>query len=525
MEIVALVLVSIAALALGFGIAYALSRRELPPREDLLVAARNEHEERLRAARSQALEVRAESEAIARQALTTLEEIEQRLLRREERLDSRLDNLSGRDGTLTTRESQQAERLQSAQDHYGDQEAALDLIRALPPGEARRTLLERVAPTARERAAMRAETVLSEAEETFRAVRSRPAALAVQRSASELVGEFALVPVPIPREEIKGRIIGREGRNIKAFEAMTGVELVIDDAPDVVTLSGFDPFRREVARLALLDLVEDGRIHPGRVEEAVKRAREILERTMREDGLKAAEAAGVGPIAPELADLLGRLAMFRGEQETALEQAVRLSGVAATMATELKADVRIVRRAAFLSNIGRAVGPEAGGTIDNITADVLARASEPPTIITALKAPNELYATATPEQAAIWLGRALVETWLPTRDESPVRRVDPVERAAAIVPGVAEALAFQVGTRVRLLVKPTEPLDTVARVQLAKVILERIDSSLGPRVGLILVFLVSRTRHRGDGGPGNGMTRVDGGGRHGSGRRPGRRGQ
>jgi ribonuclease Y len=524
MDIVALVLVPIAALVLSFGVVYALSRRELPPRDELLVAARNEHEERLRAARSQALEVRAEAEAVARQTLTSLEEVEQRLLRREERLDSRLDSLTGREAALSSREAQQADRLQSAEDHHGEQTGALDLIRALSPAEARRTLLERVAPTARERAAMRAESVLQEAEATFSNVRARPAALAVQRTASELVGEFALVPVPIPREEIKGRIIGREGRNIKAFEAMTGVELVIDDAPDVVTLSGFDPFRREVARLALLDLVEDGRIHPGRVEDAVKRAREIVERSMREAGLKSAEDAGVGPVAPELADLLGRLGLFRGEQETALEQAVRLAGIAATMATELRADVRIVRRAAFLSNIGRAVGPEAGGTIEAISADVLARASEPHSIISALKAPNELYASATPEQAAIWLGRSLAETWHAARDESPVRRVDPVERAAAIVPGVAEALAFQVGTRVRLLVRPTDPLDTVARVQLAKAVLERIDSSLGPRVGLVLIFLVGRTRHRADGGPGNGTARPEGG-RHSSGRRPGRRGQ
>src|SRR5204863_7310942 len=157
-------------------------------------------------------------------------------------------------------------------------------------------------------ATARAERVLEEAEGTFGRLRARPAALAVQRSSSELVGEFALVPVPIPREEIKGRIIGREGRNIKAFEAMTGVELVIDDAPDVVTLSGFDPVRREVARLALLDLVEDGRIHPGRVEEAVKRARDGLERYLRDDGQRAAEGAQVGHLPNEIAELLGKLA-------------------------------------------------------------------------------------------------------------------------------------------------------------------------------------------------------------------------
>ena len=245
-----------------------------------------------------------------------------------------------------------------------------------------------MAPSARERATARAESVLEEAEAAFGRLRARPAALAVQRTSSELVGEFALVPVPIPREEIKGRIIGREGRNIKAFESMTGVELVIDDAPDVVTLSGFDPFRREVARLALLDLVEDGRIHPGRVEDAVKRARDALERTLREDGQRAAEAAGAGHVSHEIADLLGKLGLFRGDQENALEMSVRLANVAAAMAAELRADVRIVRRAALLSGIGRAVGPEAGGSTDAITADVLARASESPAVISALRTPG-----------------------------------------------------------------------------------------------------------------------------------------
>jgi ribonuclease Y len=523
LEIVALVLVPIAALLLGFAIAYVLSRREPPPREDLLVSARTEHEERLRSARSQALEIRAEAEAVARQTLTALEEIEQRMVRREERLDSRLDSLTSRESSIASREASQSERLEAAEEHLAEQASAFESIRSLSPTEARRTLLDQVAPSARERATSRAEAALAEADATFGRLRARPAALAVQRSSSELVGELALVPVPIPREEIKGRIIGREGRNIKAFESMTGVELVIDDAPDVVTLSGFDPFRREVARLALLDLVEDGRIHPGRVEDAVKRARDLIDRQLRDDGHRAAEAAGAGHVSHEIADLLGKLGLYRGEQENALEMSVRLAGVAASMAAELRADARVVRRAALLSGIGRAVGPEAGGSSDVITADVLARAGESPAVISALRVPDELYATATPEQASLWLARALVDGWHPSRDESPVRRVDAVERAAAIVTGVSEALAFQVGTRVRLLLRSSEPLDTVGRIQLARAVLEKIDSSLGPRVGLTLAFLVGRGRHRGEGGPGNGTARVEGG-RHGPGRRPGRRG-
>jgi ribonuclease Y len=523
MDIVMLVLLPIVGLALGLGAVFLLPRRRPPLREDLIGAARAEHDERLRSARSKALEMRSEAEAVARQTLTALEGVEQRMALREERLDARLDNATNRENSIASREASQSARVQAAEQRLAEQASALHLIRALPPDAARRTLLEHVAPTARERATAQAESVLQDAEDAFQHLRARPAALAVQRASSELVGEFALVPVPIPREEIKGRIIGREGRNIKAFEAMTGVELVIDDAPDVVTLSGFDPFRREVARLALLDLVEDGRIHPGRVEEAVKRARDMLEHRLREDGQRAAEAIGAGHVSNEIAELLGKLALFRVETDTALDTAVRLANVAAAVANELRADGRAVKRAALFSELGRAVGPEAGGSIDDITMDVLARAGESQTVIVALRPPGDLFPAVTPEQASIWLARALADSGHVAREESPVRRVDAVERAAALVPGVGEALAFQVGTRVRLLIRPAEPLETIPRVQLARTVLEKIDSSLGPRVGLTVAMLVGRPRQRGEGGQGNGAMRVEGG-RHGQRNRPGRRG-
>ncbi|MCC6175392.1 MAG: DUF3552 domain-containing protein [Chloroflexi bacterium] len=510
-EIVAIVLIAVLGLAIGVGAIQLMARREPPPREDLIAASRTERDERLRAARSQALELRAEAEATARQQLTTLEELEQRLARREERLDHRLDSLTGREGAIAAREATQDARATAIEEAYTEQTAAIERIRALTQDQARGVLLEQVAPSVRDAAALRAETALREAEVAFALTRARPAALAVQRSSSELVGEFALVPVPIPKEEIKGRIIGREGRNIKAFEAMTGVELVIDDAPDVVTLSGFDPFRREIARRALLDLIEDGRIHPGRIEEAVKRAREVLERQLREAGQKAAEAAGSSPVSVEIADLLGKLSLIRGEAEDALETSIRLASVTGAMAAELRADVRTARRAALLSDVGRAVGPEAGGSLSEITADVLARSGESPAVIAALRPPGDLFPAVTAEQASIWLARAIVEAGWLARDESPVRRVDAVERAAALVDGVAEPLAFQVGTRVRLLVRPSEPLDTVGRVELARAVLDRIDSSLGPRVGLTFALLVRSGRHRGEAGTGNGTARVEGG--------------
>ena len=292
---------------------------------------------------------------------------------------------------------------------------------------------------------------------------------------------------------------------------------MIDDAPDVVTLSGFDPFRREVARLALLDLVEDGRIHPGRIEEIVARTRELLSRQLHDDGLRAAEAADVGPIPPELAELLGRLRLFRAHGEDSLQAAIRLSTLAATMATEIKADVRVARRAALLHDLSRAVGREAGGSTEAILVDVLTRAGESPAVIAAVRRPGELYPAVTPEQAAVWLARALMEAGYATREESPVRRVEAVERVAALVEGVAEALAFQIGARVTLLLRPAETADTVGYVLLAHAVIERIEASLGPRVGFTIALLASSPRRRADGPQGNGAARFEGGrsgGRH-----------
>ncbi len=493
LEIALLVLVPFIGLALGLGLVLLVPRRASAERDDLLGEARAKRDERIRAARSQALEERAEAEASARQLLTAVEEAEQRLDRREERLESRLDNLMAREAATDVRESEVVKRAAAASAACEEQAASVERIRSLSPEAARATLLEQVAPSARETAVARAEGIQAEAEDAFRQARARPAALAVQRTSSDLVGEFALVPVPIPREEIKGRIIGREGRNIKAFEAMTGVELVIDDAPDVVTLSGFDPFRREVARLALLDLVEDGRIHPGRIEESVSRTRENLARQLHEDGVRAANSVGAGHLSPDLAELLGRLRLIRSGTEDLLKAAVRSAGLAAQLAAELKADPRVTRRAALLYDLGRAVGRDAGGSTEVITADVLTRAAESPAVVAAVKPPGDLYPTITPEQAAVWLARAAVDAGWAAREESPVRRVDAVERAAALVEGVAEARAFQVGTRVRLLLSAADAVDTVDRIQLAAAVIERIEVSLGPRVGLTVALLAGPT--------------------------------
>jgi ribonuclease Y len=521
-------LVPFVGLAVGLGLALLVRRRPPAEREDLLAEARAKRDDRIRAARSQALEERAEAEALARQLLTATLEVEQRLARREERLEGRLDSVVAREATADARDAEQEARHAAVNAVYEQEAAALQQIQALSRDAARATLLEEVAPSVRDVTLSRAEALLAESEELAGRVRARPTALAVQRSSSDVVGEYALVPVPIPREEIKGRIIGREGRNIKAFEAMTGVELVIDDAPDVVTLSGFDPYRREVARLALLDLVDDGRIHPGRIEEIVKRTRETLLRKLREDGLKAAETAGVGHVQPDIAELLGRLQLMRDDAEDALQRAIRLAGLAATVAAELKADARVARRAALLYDLGRAVGREAGGSTETISADVLARAGEPPAVIAAVTRPAEMYPSLTPEQAAVWLARAVAETGLAARDDSPVRRVDAVERTVALVDGISDVLAFQVGTRVRVLIRSSESLDTLGRLLRARTVLERIDASLGSRVGLTIAFLASPSRRRGHGDgvgahaspQGNGAAKLDTGrpafrGRHG----------
>ncbi|MFN8521855.1 MAG: Rnase Y domain-containing protein [Chloroflexota bacterium] len=490
------IVVAVAGLAAGFLVSRRWPRSESGVRDDLLTAVHTEREDRLRVARTQALEQRSEAEADSRQALGALEETLHRLVRREERLEGRIDTAAARETALDQKEAQLSERADTTGKAIAEQVAELERIGSLTTDAARARLLEEVAPSAREPAAARAEAVLALASQDCRAARARPAALAIQRASGEMVGEFALVSVPIPREEVKGRIIGREGRNIKAFEAATGVELVIDDAPDTVTLSGFDPIRREVARLALLDLVEDGRIHPGRIEEAVKHARDDLLRSLRDDGTAAAESAGVGQVSAEIAELLGRLQLMRGDSEDALRSAVQTANVAAAFATELKAEQRVARRAALLYNVGLAAGREAGGSILEISSDVLTRAGESGAVVAAMAPVADLYSQVTAEQASVWLARMVRGAGLHTRDESPVRRVDSIERAAAMVESVTEPLAFQVGARVLLLIRLSEASGSVDRALLGLRIIERIEASLGPRAGLNVAFLIPGRRRQ-----------------------------
>ena len=513
-ETLALVVVALIGIAVGVGLSLLWPRKAPAEHDDQLAEARAARDERLRVAREQALEERVAAQASARQALAGIEETEHRLARREERLESRLDAAAAREATADARDAALAERAAKLRTDREEQLATLERIRSLPTDVARATLLEEVAPSVSEVTAERAEGVLAEAEDACREARARPTALSIQRASGDVVGEFALVPVQIPREEVKGRIIGREGRNIKAFEAMTGVELVIEDAPDVVTLSGFDPFRREVARLALLDLIEDGRIHPGRIEETVRATREMLSRQLREDGMRAAEAAGAGPVSADMAELLGRLRLLRGAREDSLTEAIRHSGLASSLAEELKADVRTARRAALFYDLGRAIGREAGGSIETITADVLTRAGEPAGVVAAVRRPGDLYPAVTPEQAAVWLARAAGELGPAARDESPIRRAEAIERVVQLVDGVAEALAFQLGARVRLLIRPVDDLDASGRALLARAVLERIDASLGPRVGMTVAMLTASIQGRGAGedrSGGNGAARIGAG--------------
>jgi ribonuclease Y len=318
----------------------------------------------------------------------------------------------------------------------------------------------------------------------------------VQRYAAEHVAETTLSVVPIPSEEMKGRIIGREGRNIRALEAATGVDLIIDDTPDAVTLSGFDPIRREIARLALNKLVVDGRIHPGRIEEIVAKSKQEVENQIRQEGEQAAYEAGLSGIHPEVIKVMGRMKFRTSYGQNQLQHSVEAAHVAAIMAAELGADVNIARRAAFLHDIGKVLTHEVEGPHHVIGAEYARRFGESIPVCEAIAGhhdhdPDYQTIEAIVVQAADAASGARPGARRESVDQY-VKRLEALEAVANSFEGVERSFAIQAGREVRIIVKP-EQVDDLQAVRLARDIVKRIEETL-QYPGQVKVTVVRETR-------------------------------
>ncbi len=452
--------------------------------KDLILQAK---EEQVRLQRETAEEERAK-----RAELTVLE---RRLLQRDEQLDQRTDMLEQRDRKLLDRERELQEQRDALGRARQEQVTALERVSGMTADQAKAQLLEEVREEAEHDAVRVARAIEREAREEAEDRAREIVVTAIQRIMADHTAEMTVSVVPLPSDEMKGRIIGREGRNIRALEQATGIDLIIDDTPESVLISGFDPVRREVARLALTKLIQDGRIHPGRIEEVVAKARAEVDLAMKQAGEQAAYDAGVPGLPPEIIKLLGRLKYRTSYGQNVLKHAVETSRLASIIAAEVGADIQIAKMGGLLHDIGKAVDHEVEGPHAQIGGQIAQRNGLSPRVVNAIAAHHQEVEYACVEAPIVQIADAISASRPGARGESMeayVKRLEDLQAIADSFPGVERSFAVQAGREVRILVRPEE-IDDLASMRLARDIVRKIEESL-TYPGQIKVTVIRETR-------------------------------
>ncbi|MFP4581466.1 MAG: ribonuclease Y [Candidatus Sumerlaeia bacterium] len=419
--------------------------------------------------------------------LKDIEQSENKIGRRESALDKKFDQLDRREQRISQKESrldQLQKQAQSKQDELDQKlEEAVrrcETISGMTVDEAKQVLLESLEKEVAQEAAAAIRRMESEARESAAKKARQIITMAIQKYAAEQVGESTVSVVPLSSDEIKGRIIGREGRNIRALEAVTGCNFVVDDTPEAVVLSCFDPLRREVARQSLERLLSDGRIHPGRIEDVVQKTEKDVQEAIRELGEQTAYDLGIHGLHPELIRLVGRLKYRTSYGQNILNHSIEVANIAKIMAGELGVDQQLAKRAGLLHDIGKAVSYEMEGTHANIGADLAKRYGESPAVVHAIAAhhaeeePRTLVAVLVQSADAVSAARpgARRETL-----ETYIKRLQQLESIADSFDGVAKAYAIQAGREIRILVDPEKVNDDEAAL-LARKITKKVESEL-----------------------------------------------
>jgi ribonuclease Y len=446
-------------------------------------------------AKDEALRLQRDAEENAKKRRIELERESDRLQKRREDLDSRFEKMELRDQNLNKRQSKLDKRQNDLQTMYEEQKAVLERVAEMTRDDARGELLKMVEDDARQDMARR----IREVEEEIKIEADSRArdiiALAIQRIASEHVNEIAVSVVPLPSDEMKGRIIGRNGRNIRSFEQATGVDVVVDDTPEAVTISSFDPVRREVAKRSLEKLVLDGRIHPARIEKLVSDARKEVERIIREEGERAAYEAGVPGLHNEVLKLLGRLKFRTSYGQNQHAHAIETAHIAGMIAAELGADVVVAKAGGLLHDIGKAIDHEVEGTHAQIGADFAKRYGVPERIVNCIASHHHEIEQECVEALIVEAADAISGARPGARRESLdtyIKRVKALEDIAKEFQGVEQSYALQAGREVRIMVKPEE-IDDLAAMRLARDISKRIEESM-QYPGQIKVTIIRETR-------------------------------
>ncbi len=453
-------------------------------------------------AKEAALRVRAELEQETRSRQKEIQEVERRVLQQEEQLGRRLDQLDRRESEFQGRERSLGERdrrlvetearLANAMEEH---RRKLETIAGLTTEEAKRQLMAQVEVEARREAQLLAMRLEEEARETAHAKAKEVLATTIQRLAPDYTVETAVSIVDLPSDDMKGRIIGREGRNIRALELHTGVDLIVDDTPEAVLISAYDPYRREIARRALQILIADGRIHPARIEEVVEKVKKEMEQHLREEGEKACFEVGIHGLHPELVKLVGRMKFRTSYGQNCLQHSKEVAWLAGMMAAEVKADVKLAKRMGLLHDIGKALTHEQEGSHPELSLQVLTKYNESPQVINAALCGHENVEPATIEAVLVEAADGISAARPGARRdvlESYIRRLAKLEEIALSYKGVEMCYAIQAGRELRVMTKADIVSDLDAH-QLAKDISKRIEAEM-QYPGHIKVVVIRETR-------------------------------
>jgi ribonucrease Y len=496
-------IIALITLLLGVGIGYGLyvlisrqekSRLQLKT-ENILTEAEERAKDIELQAKDRALQIRQQADAEASRRRTEISREEDRLLKRREELDNRTDRQEKREQALNKRQSAVDKRSNEIEQMYEEQLAELQRISQMSQEEARGVLLIEVEKDARDDMARIIRQVEAEAQEDGERRAREIITTAIQRVASDHVSEVTTSTVSIPSDEMKGRIIGRNGRNIHAFEQAAGVDVIVDDTPEAVTISCFDPVRREVARRSLAKLVLDGRIHPAHVEKVLKNEQKEVDRIIVEAGEQAAFEAGVPGLHPEITKMLGRLKFRTSYGQNQLDHAVEVARLSAVIASELGANVEVAKAAGLLHDLGKAMDHNMEGTHAMLGADFVKRYGIDPVVVNAIASHHHEVEQESVEAAIAEAADAISGARPGARRESLeqyIQRVRALEDLANSFKGVNQSFALQAGREVRIFVKP-EDIDDLESIRLARDIAKNIEETMH-YPGQIKVTVIRETR-------------------------------
>ena len=489
--------------AIGFAYRKKVAEREIGSAEaeatrlinEAIRNGENRKKEMLLEAKDEIHKSRTDLEKEVKDRRAELTKQERRLEQKEATLDKKTEAFERKEEELSRRLADAAKTQEAAEEAHKQQLTTLEKISGLTQEEAKQFLLRSVEEDVRHDAAMKIKEIeqqlKDEAEEKAREI----IATAIQRCAADHAAETTVSVVPLPNDEMKGRIIGREGRNIRTLETVTGVDLIIDDTPEAITVSSFDPVRREIARLALEKLIADGRIHPTRIEDMVEKARKEVDRTIREEGERACYETGVHNLNPELVKILGRQKYRTSYGQNVLNHSIEVAHIAGLMAAELGVDVALAKRAGLLHDLGKSIDHEVEGSHVQLGADLARKFKENPVVINAIEAhhgdvePKTVIAVLVQAADAVSAARPGARR---ENVENYIRRLQKLEELTGSYPGVDKAYAIQAGREVRIMVKP-EVVTEDNMILLARDIAKKIESEL-EYPGQIKVNVIRETK-------------------------------